>query len=76
MPIKKRTNIPKAEPTVNVWSEYNQPGRPIELLIKEHDRLASDAAWDGDNVRAKHHEDIANRFRERLAEGELYDVDF
>lgn len=75
MVIKKRRNLPTPAP-VEIWTEFKPPGRPLEALIKEHDRLASDYDWQGEPDKAAFHQDIANRFRQRLADGELYDVEF
>ena len=60
MPIKKRST-PAAT-----------AGTPLQELIKRHDQLASDAAWEGKQSIATRHEKIAAEYRTRLENGELY----
>lgn len=75
MPIVRRTNPPKPpKKKVNIYDvPYHPSPELISDLIKEHDRLASDYFWNGDDVKGKHHQDIANNFRERLKRGDMYE---
>lgn len=76
MPIKKRKSIPKPKVASKVDQRFEVPGPALEGLLKEQNRLASDAAWANDSVQAAIHEDAAEALRERIQDGELYEVDF
>lgn len=78
MPIRKRTSIPKQDrkPRAQAFDPYTTPGIPIENLIKKYDKEASDAAWEGDDKQAERSQKLANHYRERLADGELYEIEF
>jgi hypothetical protein len=77
MPIKKRKNLPKAPLQVERNTLVSSPPGPsLESLVKKHDQIASDAAWEGDNAKADFHQKQADNYRERLASGEIWEVDF
>lgn len=77
MPIKKRRNIPKAPlPASKNFLTSKPPGPSLESLVREHDKLASDAAWEGDFAKADYHQEQADSYRQRLANGEIWEVSF
>lgn len=77
MPIRKRSIkppvqlVPKRQP-----DPYQPPGRALSELVKEHDQLASDAAWMGYTATCDHHTALANSYRKRMEDGELWETDF
>jgi len=79
MPIKKRKSVPK-EPAhpVRVPSDMVSAAPenlvPLERVLKQHDQAASDAVWDGDEEAAEFHEEQAAAIRQRIAEGEVWEV--
>jgi hypothetical protein len=78
MPIQKRTTLPKApERKVREPSDLVSEGRknlvPLERLLKEHNQAASDAAWNGDEDMEAYHTAEADRIRQRIAEGEVWE---
>ena len=77
MPIKKRTNPPppKVKPSQDAH-QAQPPGPSIESLIKEYDKLASDANWEGDFFSGDAYQKKADDYRKRLADGELWEVSF
>lgn len=71
--IKKRKHHPNKKPT-GFTIELNGvvvPARRTDELIKENDKKAADAAWNDEHDKAAHYQAIANRFRQRLEEGEV-----
>lgn len=76
MPITKRRNLPQPPARRIPKSEqYRIPGTPLETLVKDYDRKASDAEWGGNIEEANRLQSIANEYRKRIADGELYEVD-
>lgn len=73
MPIKKRKSLP---PPQLANDPYKLPGRPLEELLREFDRKASDAAWEGDYAESRRLQSIADEYRARIKAGELYEVAF
>lgn len=79
MPIRKRTTLPPPPPTSKrtvKTDPYKLPGRPLGELLQECNRMASDAAWAGDNETADKMTALADQYRARIEAGELYEVDF
>jgi hypothetical protein len=76
MPIKKRTNVPKvpSQPHPSHGKPNHDNLIPLEYVLKEHNRKASDAAWDGDEDMAVFHEEQAAEIRQRIAEGEVWEI--
>lgn len=50
--------------------------RPLADLLKETERRASDAEWDGDTTLAERFNAVAHRLRERIAAGEEWEPSF
>lgn len=76
MPIKKRRNLPAKHSNRLPGDAYKTPGVPLQDLVKKHDRLASDKAWEGNVLEADRHQALADQYRERIANGELWETDF
>lgn len=76
MPIKKRSTLPKPKGRGRPSGEFRTPGRALQDLVKEHDKAASDLAWDGRIAEADQHQAKANEYRERIMNGELWEPDF
>lgn len=78
MPIIKRSNLTllPVEPKPTRDTSFRVPGRPLSDILAEVSRKASDAAWAGDVATADKLEQEANSIRKRLADGELYEIDF
>lgn len=66
MPIIKRKNPPVQA------AKPDDLGTPVEDLIKEYDKLASDAEWNGNHGEAIECAKIAGEYRELLAKGVYY----
>lgn len=50
--------------------------RPLSECLKETERLAGDADWNGDSELARKLETVAHRLRERIAAGEEWEPSF
>ncbi len=50
--------------------------RPLADVLKETERRASDAEWDGNTTLAERLETVAHRLRQRLAAGEEWEPSF
>lgn len=74
MPIKKRKTLPPINVQRSRDVPFRIPGVPLEQLLKQADKDASDAAWDGDWVAAARYTKQADEYRARIAAGELYEV--
>lgn len=81
MPIVKRKSTvdPKAKPVKRSSvsrSDAHKNLTPLSDLVKKYDRLASDAAWEDNPKEADRLQSIADGYRKRLEEGELYEPNF
>ena len=72
--MRRKDTLPKRKVTQPPKAEFRYPGRPLHELVKEYDQRASDEAWEGNTKEADRLQSIANEYRERLANGELYEV--
>ena len=78
MPLKKRTNLPSLKATKASFlpsAKPSLPGKPLSELVKEYDNLASDAAWNGQLELAEDYQKLADSYRKRLLDGELWEID-
>lgn len=76
MPIKRRSNLPPVAKPPQGDYPFRQPGKPLVEIYRAICNAASNAAWDGNREEADKLEKQAAIIKQRIDDGELYEVDF